>query len=191
MLVAIYAKETTMSSGTHSACTVGLVKRSAIVGAVIGAMLLASPLASAQTAAVPAAAPAATPAAPAAAAPQAHRARRAHRAETVEQRIALLHAELKITAAEENDWKPVAQAMRDNAAALEKLASDKSASLKQGVTAVDDLEIYAAFAQAHVDGLKTLIGAFTTLYNSFPDAQKKLADQVFEKSRRHPAVDAG
>jgi hypothetical protein len=30
-----------------------------------------------------------------------------------------------------------------------------------------------------VDGLKNLISSFETLYNSMPDAQKKIADQVF------------
>jgi periplasmic protein CpxP/Spy len=47
------------------------------------------------------------------------------------------------------------------------------------MTAIQDLQNYQQFAQAHVDGLKNLISAFSTLYNAMPDAQKKVADQVF------------
>jgi protein CpxP len=52
----------------------------------------------------------------------------------------------------------------------------------QNMTAVDDLKMYQKFAQAHVDGLKNLISSFETLYNSMPDAQKKIADQVFKRT---------
>ena len=50
------------------------------------------------------------------------------------------------------------------------------------MTALDDLMTYQKFAQAHVEGLKKLIAAFSTLYQSMPDAQKKIADQVFQNS---------
>ena len=63
------------------------------------------------------------------------------------------------------------------------------------MTAVDDLKSYGQFAQAHVDGLKGLTASFETLYNSMPDAQKKVADQVFqnrhEKAGRPIANGAG
>jgi hypothetical protein len=98
------------------------------------------------------------------------------------------HAALKITPAEESDWAAVAKTMRDNAATMEKLASDKASAMKQGMTAMDDLQTYAQFAQAHVDGLKTLTASFQTLYNSMPDQQKKLADQVFQNSGRRSAA---
>jgi protein CpxP len=101
-------------------------------------------------------------------------------AETVEQRITNLHAELKITPAEESKWNNVAQAMRENAAAMEKLAAAKTVQAPSSMTAVDDLKRYEAYAQAHVDGLKNLIASFETLYATFPDAQKKTADQVFQ-----------
>ena len=51
------------------------------------------------------------------------------------------------------------------------------------MTAMDDLQTYATFAQAHVDGLKNLIASFQTLYDAMPAPQKKLADQVFDSSR--------
>jgi len=43
------------------------------------------------------------------------------------------------------------------------------------------LRTYERFTQAHVNGLKTLISSFETLYQGMPDKQKALADQVFRK----------
>ncbi len=108
--------------------------------------------------------------------------------ETLDQRIDSLHTALKITSDEESKWNGVAQAMRDNAAAMQKLVAEKSAQTPQSMTAVDDLNTYQKFAQAHVDGLKNLTASFQTLYDSMPDAQKKVADQVFqdrEAARAH------
>jgi hypothetical protein len=107
--------------------------------------------------------------------------------ETVDQRIANLHKSLKITADEETAWTAVAQAMRDNAAAMQKLIEERDADAAKPVTAVDDLNSYQQFAQQHADGLKNLITAFDTLYNAMPDPQKKLADQVFASSRHQGA----
>jgi len=106
------------------------------------------------------------------------------KSETVEQRIAKLHKALKITPDQESNWSSVAQAMRENAANTEKLVAAKRATPPQNMTAVDDLKLYQEFAQAHADGLNNLISSFETLYNSMPDAQKKIADEVFRASRR-------
>jgi esterase/lipase len=110
------------------------------------------------------------------------------RAETVEQRITNLHAALKITPDEETKWNGVAQAMRENAAAWQKVAAERAAQNQPSMTAVDDLKSYTKFAQAHVDGLKNLTTAFAILYDSMPDAQKKVADQVFQSSGRKGAA---
>jgi protein CpxP len=101
-------------------------------------------------------------------------------AETVEQRITNLHTELQITPAEEAKWNNVAQAMRENAAAMEKLGAAKTQQAPSSMTAIDDLKGYEKYAQAHVDGLKNLISSFETLYATFPDTQKKTADHVFQ-----------
>lgn len=107
--------------------------------------------------------------------------------ETVEQRISNLHTQLNITNAEESNWTGVAQAMRDNARTMEKLAAAKAGQASASMTAVDDLKSYERYAQAHVDGLKALISSFETLYASFPDAQKKNADEVFQTfGQKHP-----
>jgi cAMP phosphodiesterase len=104
--------------------------------------------------------------------------------ETVEQRIDTLHSELKITADEQPEWDAVAKTMRDNAAAMAKLADEKAAESDKGMTAVQDLQTYSEFTQAHVDHLKQLTAAFEALYDKMPQAQKKVADEVFERSRK-------
>ena len=101
--------------------------------------------------------------------------------ETVEQRIATLKASLKITPDQESKWNGVAQAMRDNAARMEKLVAAKRAIPPEKTSAVDDLKTYQEFAEAHLDGLKHLTSAFKTLYNAMTPEQKKNADVVFEK----------
>ena len=104
--------------------------------------------------------------------------------ETVEQRITALHAAMKITPDQEAKWNGVAQAMRDNAAAMDKLVATTRTTPPQNMSAVDDLKTYEKFAQAHVDGLKHLIVSFSALYDTMPDAQKKVADKVFDTSER-------
>jgi periplasmic protein CpxP/Spy len=113
------------------------------------------------------------------------------KAETVEARIASLHAELKITPDEDTKWNGVAQAMRENVANLEKLVAEKRTQAPQNMTALDDLMTYQKFAQAHVDGLKNLTAAFKSLYDSMPDVQKKNADQVFRNFSRENAPSRG
>jgi periplasmic protein CpxP/Spy len=115
----------------------------------------------------------------------------ANRGENVEQRITQLHSELKITSDQEAKWNAVAQAMRDNAANMEKLVAEKRQQAPQNLTAVDDLKTYQEFTQAHLDGLKNLTSAFETLYDSMPDQQKKNADEVFAKFNRAEPPHAG
>jgi hypothetical protein len=104
--------------------------------------------------------------------------------ETVEQRIASLHDKLQITANEETNWMPVAQTMRDNATAMQKLVAEKKAQSPANMTALDDMMNYQAFAQAHVDGLKRLTSTFKTLYEAMPAAQKAVADETFRSFGR-------
>jgi hypothetical protein len=105
----------------------------------------------------------------------------AERAETVEMRITKLHAQLKITPAEEVNWAPVAQAMRDNEMKMQAMITTKKSEPAHDINAVEDLKNYEMFNQAHVDGLKVLISSFQVLYMTMPDDQKHLADDVFRK----------
>jgi hypothetical protein len=101
--------------------------------------------------------------------------------ETVEQRIATLKTALKITPDLEPKWTKVAQAMRDNASAMEKLVATKRAIPPEKTTAVDDLKTYQEFTEVRLDGLKHLNSAFKSLYDAMTPEQKKNADMVFEK----------
>jgi hypothetical protein len=94
----------------------------------------------------------------------------------VEKHIADLHANLKITPAEESLWTAVAQTMRDNANKLDDAIGKREAA---NTSAVDDLNAYGDVVQAHADGIKKLAAVFSSLYASMPQDQKTMADQVF------------
>jgi hypothetical protein len=106
--------------------------------------------------------------------------------ETVDQRITSLHAALQITPQQEAKWDRVALVMRDNATAMQKLVAQREAQ-GENVTAVQDLNEYEKFTQAHLTGLRKLTSAFDTLYSAMPAAQKKVADQVFANVGHHHA----
>jgi outer membrane murein-binding lipoprotein Lpp len=141
--------------------------RTIAVASVTGALALGAGSALAQTAPKPGSSK-----------PPAAAAATSSKPETVEQRITMLKSALKITASQEAKWDKVATAMRDNAAAMEKLVKDKQAKA-ENITAVDDLKTYQDFTKARLDGLKNLTSAFESLYDSMPADQKKNADQVF------------
>jgi periplasmic protein CpxP/Spy len=101
----------------------------------------------------------------------------------VEARIQDMRAKLKITTAQEEQWKAVAQVMRDNGTAIEPLIQDREEHAKT-MTAIDDLNSYARIASAHADGMKRFASAFATLYASLSDAQKMDADMLFRNGVR-------
>ncbi len=158
--------------------------RGIAAAALLGALVLASPL---RAAAVdrPAAAPAAqlAQASPPTSPPPAAAPAKPRRspAERVEQRIKMLHDNLKITAAQEQLWAPVAQAMRDQAAAMQQAIQNRRQN--PSMNAVEDLKAYEAIADAHAQGLQKLVPAFGALYAALSDDQKKEADTLFSRSR--------
>jgi hypothetical protein len=159
-------------------------KRSFAVAALLGATMLTAPLTSARADTVSIAAFQLAQAAAPAPQTQAGAAATSTKGESVEQRIATLHTALKITSDEDAKWNAVAQAMRENASAMDKLIVENRTTAPQSMSAVDDLKMYQKFSQAHVDGLKNLISSFSTLYSAMPDAQKKVADGVFASSHQ-------
>ena len=175
-------KGRTMPSIPHTFRFPSALTRSVAVAALLGATMLAGSLtaARAETAAIAPIQLAQATAPQSAAGAGATEAK----TETVEQRITALHAALKITPDEEKKWASVAQAMRQNAAAMDKLVAQTDAKSAKPMTAVDDLKTYQKFAQAHVNGLKNLIDDFQALYAAMPDAQKKNADEVFKTSEQ-------
>jgi hypothetical protein len=105
-------------------------------------------------------------------------------AETAEDRIKTLHSELKITPAEEDKWSKVAGAMRSNAQKVDTLLEQRHDNASKE-TAVENLRSWTEIAQAHADGSKALLAAFESLYADMPDAQKKIADDVFRPTESH------
>ncbi len=97
---------------------------------------------------------------------------------SVEDRIKTLHEKLQITASQENEFKTMADTMRDNEKAMHALIKERHET-GENMTAIDDLQSYQKIAEEHAEGLGKLISAFTPLYNDMSDAQKKNADMVF------------
>ena len=97
-----------------------------------------------------------------------------------ELRIKDMHAKLKITSAQEEQWAKVAQAMLDDAKIMDTLTQTRVDHAKD-MTAVDDLKSYGELADAHADGIKKLTPLFAALYSSMSDAQKKAADTFFRQ----------
>ncbi|RQR38838.1 hypothetical protein DIE23_03500 [Burkholderia sp. Bp9143] len=143
------------------------------------AMLAVTAGAFAQTQPQPQPAPAA---ATAASAPSAEQRAARHEAR-IEQRIKYLHDQLKITSAQEPQWKTFADTMRENGDTMGRLYRTRMES--QNVSAVDDMKQYAELAQANADGAKKLADAFAPLYASFPANQKALADTTFRSWLHH------
>jgi periplasmic protein CpxP/Spy len=171
-----------MPSVTSSITILMPVARSVAIAALMGSTMLVSPLTTARAdTATPAAVQLAQAANPAGAGAT------QGQGQTVEQRITDLHKALKITPDQEAKWKEVAQDMRENATAMEKLIAETRTTPPQNMTAVDDLKIYQKFAQAHVDGLKNLLSHFEAFYAAMPDAQKKIADEVFRSTKKAAA----
>lgn len=95
-----------------------------------------------------------------------------------ELRIKDMHAKLKITPAEEDQWGKVADAMRGNAKNMDNLIQARLEHAK-GMTAIDNLKSYSEIAEARADGVKKLIPVFSDLYANMSDTQKKEADTLF------------
>jgi periplasmic protein CpxP/Spy len=169
-----------MSPLTHTIALSAPVARSVAIAALLGATILASPLTVARADTATNGAIQLAQAGKSEAGKEATESK----GETVEQRIAELHAALKITPEQEAKWKEVAQDMRENAAAMDKLVAETRKTPPQNMTAVADLQMYQKFAQTHVDGLKNLLSHFDAFYAAMPDAQKKIADEVFRSTEK-------
>ena len=107
-----------------------------------------------------------------------------HHAETVDDRVNAMHAELKITPAEEDKWAKVADVMRNNAKTVDDLIQQRHDNAQQQ-SAVENLQSWNAIAQANAEGSKAMLDAFSALYAAMPDSQKKLADAAFRPTEAH------
>jgi len=96
----------------------------------------------------------------------------------VEGRIAFLRAELKIGDAQTSAWNSFADALRANA---QKLAAVRPAMMPapgahQTLTA--GLDAQERWLTARLEGLRAIEAAFTPLYGTFSDEQKKTATEI-------------
>ena len=107
--------------------------------------------------------------------------------ERVEARIKELHAQLRITPAEEPQWNEFAQVMRENAREMDQ-AFMQRAQQYPTMNAMQNMQSWEQVAEAHAQHLQKLVPAFDNLYNAMPEQQKKLTDQVFRaNAERHAA----
>ena len=107
----------------------------------------------------------------------------------VEQRIATLHTQLRITAAEEPQWQQFAKVMQENAQKMEQNAAARAEKFRS-LNAVENMKSYAEIAVEHGQNVQRLAAAFESLYDLMPPEQKKIADEVFrrraeERQQRH------
>jgi hypothetical protein len=106
--------------------------------------------------------------------------------ERVEHRIKELHAQLRITAAEEPQWNQFAEVMRDNARSMDEIFRERAQGF-ESMNALQNMQSYEKIAQAHAQDLEKLVPAFQKLYDAMPDQQKQLADQVFRANAEQHA----
>jgi hypothetical protein len=97
-----------------------------------------------------------------------------------EERIAQLHASLKITPQQEEQWSRFADVMRENGRTMSDLYRQRIAQ-RDTMSALDDMKQYQQITQANADGTKRLVEAFEPLYASLSPEQKKLADTSFRE----------
>ena len=107
----------------------------------------------------------------------------------VKKRINDLHTQLKITDQQSQQWDAFAQTMRDNAQKMDQAYRDRAQKLPS-LNADDAMKSYAALAQLHADNMQKLAAAFSDLYGTLSDDQKKTADILYrnERARRHAAA---
>ncbi|HYB11098.1 MAG TPA: Spy/CpxP family protein refolding chaperone [Alphaproteobacteria bacterium] len=104
----------------------------------------------------------------------------------VEARIQALHDAFKITDSQKDLWSNVAQTMRDSDQRMAALTAERKKN-RPKMSAVDDLNSYAAIVQAHAEDIQKFNAAFTPLYAAMSDDQKKTADQFFRDRGRRGA----
>jgi hypothetical protein len=100
----------------------------------------------------------------------------------VEGRIAFLRAEIKITDAQATAWNAFADALRANAKKLGEVRasvmSQPAGGQQQAPTLTDRLDAQERWLLARLEGARAIKAAFTPLYGTFSDDQKKAADEL-------------
>jgi protein CpxP len=101
-----------------------------------------------------------------------------------------LHAQLRITPAEQPQWDQFAQVMRDNARDMDQAFLQRGQQYPT-MNAMQNMQSYEQIAEAHVRHLQKLVPAFDNLYNAMPEQQKQLTDQVFRANAARRTTKSG
>ncbi|MBV8736989.1 MAG: Spy/CpxP family protein refolding chaperone [Alphaproteobacteria bacterium] len=99
----------------------------------------------------------------------------------VDEHIRQLHAQLRITPAEQPQWDRFAEVMRENARAMDQEIAQRHQQFAR-MNALQNMQSYQKIAEAHAQDLQRLVPAFENLYKAMPDQQKRLTDQVFREN---------
>ncbi len=96
----------------------------------------------------------------------------------VEAHIKQMHAQWRITAAEQPQWDQFAQVMRDNGRDMDQVFMQRAQQYPT-MNALQNMQSYEQIAEAHAQHVQKLVPAFATLYDAMPEQQKRLIDQMF------------
>jgi hypothetical protein len=98
----------------------------------------------------------------------------------VEGRIAFLRTELKITDAQTSAWNVFADALRTNAKKLGEARGSMMAGAgqQQAPTMTERLDLQERWLLARLESTRTIKSAFTSLYGTLSDDQKKTANEL-------------
>jgi LTXXQ motif family protein len=97
----------------------------------------------------------------------------------VEGRIAFLRAELKVTDAQASAWDAFAAALRTNAQKLAEVRAMMPQQVAgQAPTMAARLDLQERWLLARLEGTRAIKSAFTNLYGTLSDDQKKTADEL-------------
>jgi Spy/CpxP family protein refolding chaperone len=107
--------------------------------------------------------------------------------EFVEGRIAFLKAQLKITPAQEEQWRRVEAAMRENAKARDQaITTMRQARQDRGaMNAVERLELRGQMAKVRAESNDRFLAAFKPLYASLSPEQQSMADRLIAAGNKH------
>ena len=102
----------------------------------------------------------------------------------VEQRIADLHAALKITTGQEAPWDAFAAIMRANAMSMDQAFQRRMTGMA-AMNAMENMQSYAEMSMQHAEGVAKMVPAFRTLYGALTPEQKQVADREFIDRANH------
>jgi LTXXQ motif family protein len=100
----------------------------------------------------------------------------------IEGRIAFLRAELNVTEAQASAWNAFAEALRTNAKKLGQVRASMmpqpGAGQQQTPTMAERLDLQEQWLLARLEGTRAIKSAFTNLYDTLSEDQKKTANEL-------------